>query len=327
MSFILVTGGAGYIGSHMVLLLRQEGYPVIVLDDLSSGLREFIPSDVIFIQGDSGDKNCVSHIFKTYEISAVIHFAGFIEVGRSLKEPLKFYENNIAKSLVLLESMIEHSLSYFIFSSSAAVYGTQKNTLLQENDPLCPINPYGYSKAYLEQILVDCDKAYGLRSVSLRYFNASGADQSGMIGESHNPETHLIPLALKAATGLSPPLKVYGTDYPTRDGSCIRDYIHVSDLTKAHLSALHYLMRGGHSQSFNVGTGKGYSVLEVIKTIEKILGCQVPVQFVEKRTGDPISLIANISHIESVLGWKAQESDLEKIIKDAWRFHKKQWRL
>jgi UDP-glucose 4-epimerase len=320
---ILVVGGAGYIGSHMVKDLIEAGYDVITLDDLSTGHRDLLPGGM-FIQGNLGDSTLLDNLFSTHRISAVMHFAAFSLVGESVEKPLKYYRNNVAATTALLNAMIRHHVKRFIFSSTAAVYGEPLELPITENHPCNPTNPYGTTKVAVEKMLQDCDSAYGIKYVSLRYFNASGADESGTIGERHANETHLIPLILKVATGERKNIRIYGTDYSTSDGTCIRDYIHVSDLTQAHLLALKTLLLGGESEVFNLGNDRGYSVREVIELAEKVTGKPITALNAERRAGDPATLIASSDKIKKSLGWKPMFEDLETIIKTAWVWHQKE---
>jgi UDP-glucose 4-epimerase len=320
---ILVVGGAGYIGSHMVKDLLGTGYGVITLDDLSTGHRELVTGGE-FIEGGLGDRVLLDNLFSSHTISAVMHFAAFSLVGESVENPLKYYRNNMAATAELLDSMIRHDVKRFIFSSTAAVYGEPVDIPITEEHPCNPTNPYGASKIAVERMLKDCDSAYGLKYISLRYFNASGADESGNIGERHHNETHLIPLILEVATGRRENIKIFGTHYPTPDGTCIRDYIHVSDLTRAHLLALEILMSGGDSAVYNLGNNRGYSVREVIELARKVTGKPIPAIEADKRPGDPAVLIASSDKIKEALGWKPQYEDLETIIKTAWVWHRKE---
>ena len=320
---ILLAGGAGYIGSHMVKDLLDTDYGVITLDDLSTGHRDLVPGGE-FIEGGLGDRVLLDNLFSTHPISAVMHFAAFSLVGESVENPLKYYRNNMAATAELLDSMIRHNVKRFIFSSTAAVYGEPVEIPITEDHPCDPTNPYGASKIAVERMLKDCDSAYGLKYISLRYFNASGADESGNIGERHHNETHLIPLILEVATGRRENIKIFGTNYPTPDGTCIRDYIHVSDLTRAHLLALETLMSGGDSSVYNLGNNRGYSVREVIELARKVTGKPIPAIEADKRPGDPAVLIASSDKIKEALGWKPKYEDLETIIKTAWVWHWKE---
>jgi UDP-glucose 4-epimerase len=320
---VLVVGGAGYIGSHMVKDLLDAGYHVITLDDLSTGHRELIVGGE-FIEGGLGDRVLLDELFSTHKISVVMHFAAFSLVGESVEQPLKYYRNNMAATAELLDSMIRHNVKRFIFSSTAAVYGEPVNLPITESHLCTPTNPYGESKIAVERMLKDCDSAYGLKYTSLRYFNAAGADKSGKIGERHRNETHLIPLVLEVALGRRENIKIFGTDYPTSDGTCIRDYIHVSDLSGAHLLALESLLSGGDSDVYNLGNNRGYSVLEVIELARKVTGKPIPVIETDKRPGDPAILIASSDKIKENLSWKPQYEDLETIIQTAWKWHQKE---
>ena len=320
---ILVVGGAGYIGSHMVKDLLETGHKVVILDDLSTGHRDLIPGGD-FIEGSLGDAALLDRIFSKNRIDAVMHFAAFALVGESVEQPLKYYQNNVSATTALLSAMVRHDVKRFIFSSTAAVYGEPVEIPITEDHPKNPTNPYGASKIAVERMLKDCDSAYGLRYISLRYFNASGAHESGQIGEKHQPETHLIPLILKVATNENENIRVFGTDYPTPDGTCIRDYIHVSDLTQAHLLSLNALMAEGESAVYNLGNSTGYSVREVIELARKMTGHPIPVVETDRRPGDPATLIATSDKIKRELGWKPQYEDLEKIIQTAWRWHQKE---
>jgi len=321
MPTVLVTGGAGYIGSHVVKALGELKYQVVVYDDLSTGHKEAILWGE-FIRGDLKDTERLDEVFKTYKIDAVMHFAAFIEVGESVIKPLKYYQNNTCNTINLLTIMLKHNVDKLIFSSSAAVYGIPQEIPISEVHSLNPINPYGQAKVFVESILQNVSQAYGLQYVSLRYFNAAGADPSGEIGEAHQPETHLIPLILKTAKGERNSISIFGGDYPTSDGTCIRDYIHVIDLSQAHLLALDYLLDGGKSEIFNCGYGYGYSVKEVIEVARKVTGRDFKVNETQRRPGDPPILVADSSKIKNKLSWCPHYADLEYIIKTAW-----QWEL
>jgi len=319
---ILVVGGAGYIGSHLVkeLVEKEE---VIVLDNLATGHQESVDERAVFIKGDLGKEEDLEPIFSKYPIKAVMHFAAFSLVGESVQDPYKYYENNVANTLTLLKTMLKHTVKNFIFSSTAATYGIPEDEIILESSKTSPINPYGKSKLMVEQILADFQAAYGLNYVVLRYFNAAGAHQSGTIGEQHDPETHLIPIILQHLLGQRESISVFGTDYPTVDGTCIRDYIHVTDLAAAHIKAVEALLDGSkQAETYNLGNGVGYSVKEVIETCEKVTGKQANVVLAERRAGDPARLIASSSKIYEDLGWKA-ERGLETIIRSAWDWHKK----
>jgi UDP-glucose 4-epimerase len=319
---ILVTGGAGYIGSHTVRLLADKGYKIVVLDNMVYGHEKSIVNrEVILEKGDVGDTTFLDTIFTKYSISAVLHFAAFAFVGESVTEPAKYYQNNLAAPLVLLNAMRKYHCQYIIFSSTCATYGNPQYVPMDEKHPQNPINPYGQSKLMLEKVIMDYEKAYGIKYVFLRYFNASGAAEDGKTGEDHTPETHLIPLVLEAALGLRKNITVFGTDYDTPDGSCIRDYIHVIDLAKAHLQALEYLVKGNASLACNLGTGRGYSVKEVIQLAEEVTGLKVPIEYGERRAGDPPRLVAEPILAREKLGWVADYKDLKDTIRSAWAWH------
>ncbi|EZP75257.1 UDP-glucose 4-epimerase [Parageobacillus genomosp. 1] len=317
---ILVVGGAGYIGSHLVKELVEKEQ-VIVLDNLSTGHRYLVDDCAVFVQGDLGNKADLEPIFEKYPIQAVMHFAANSLVGESMVNPLKYYQNNVAATLTLLETMLKYNVKNFIFSSTAATYGIPNVELITEDCPTNPINPYGRSKLMIEQILSDFASAYGLNYVVLRYFNAAGAHESGEIGEDHNPETHLIPIVLQHLLGQRDKISVFGTDYDTPDGTCIRDYIHVTDLAKAHILALEALLSGKKKTAiYNLGNGLGYSVKEVIETCEKVTGRKAVIEYTDRRPGDPARLVASSQKIYEELGWKAVYS-LEQIIESAWKWH------
>lgn len=316
---ILVTGGAGYIGSHTVRHLVSTYSRIVVLDNLVFGHKEaIVDSTVELVIGDVGDRELVHSLFKKHNFSAVIHFAAFAYVGESVTDPLKYYWNNTAGPIVLLQVMQEYNCKVFVFSSTCATYGTPERVPIKESNPQNPISPYGHSKLMVERILHDCDNAWGLRSACLRYFNASGGSNDGKIGEDHDPETHLIPRVLMAITGEIEILEVYGTDYPTPDGSCIRDYIHVEDLAEAHGLALRYLLDGNESIQCNLGTGKGISVKEIIAAAQKVTGKIVPVSYGPRRDGDPPELVSDPSLAFEILGWKAKHRDVVEIVRSAW---------
>ncbi|TAH26302.1 MAG: UDP-glucose 4-epimerase GalE [Cytophagales bacterium] len=319
---LLVTGGAGYIGSHTVRMLADKGYKVIVLDNLVYGHKEAIVNkEVSLIIGDLGNKELVNKIFLENKIDAVIHFAAYAFVGESVSNPSKYYQNNIAAPLNLLDVMMEHGCKKFIFSSTCATYGNPQYTPIDEKHPQNPINPYGQSKLMLEKIIMDYQKAYGLEYVFLRYFNASGASTDGLIGEDHNPETHLIPLIIEAGMGKRSNITVFGADYDTPDGSGIRDYIHILDLGRAHLLAFEHLMNNGASLACNLGTGVGYSVKEVINVVEQVTGLKIPVVIGDRRPGDPARLVANPQYAKDALGWEAEYKDLKDTVATAWKWH------
>ncbi len=317
MSKILVTGGAGYIGSHVVQYLRGRARQVLVLDDLSGGFRDAVPAACL-IEGNIGDRAVLDRVFGEHDIAAVMNFASFIEVGASVKDPSAYYQNNVGNTLVLLDAMARHGLKYLIFSSTAAIFGNPDYTPIDEAHPKAPINPYGRSKWLIEQLLPDYEQAYGLKSVCLRYFNAAGADPDGQLGERHQPETHLIPLVLQAASGRREAIHIFGTDYPTPDGTCIRDYIHVEDLAQAHLRALEYLESGAGSAAFNLGNGQGFSIREVIDTARSVTGRDFKVIESDRRPGDPPVLVANSAFARSTLGWSPQYTELKTLIAHAW---------
>ncbi len=317
---ILVTGGAGYIGSHTVKELLKRKYEVIVFDNLSTGHRELVPGGHL-VQADLRSLEDVRKVFRLYPVEAVMHFAALMQVGESYADPQKYYVHNLVSSLNLLQATLEAGVKYFIFSSSAAVYGQPLETPIREDHTLQPINPYGASKFMVERILPDYDRAYGLRYVSLRYFNAAGADPEGQLGEWHEPETHLIPNILLHLLGRNPGFQVFGQDFPTADGTAIRDYIHVTDLATAHVLALEKLRSGEPSQVVNLGSSRGYSVLEVIRAAEKVTGRRVSLKFGPRRPGDVPVLLASSEKAETRLGWKREFSDLEFIIETAWKWH------
>ena len=319
---ILVVGGAGYIGSHMVKLLRLNQFDVVVLDDLSGGYRDAV-FDAELVVGQVLEHKLLAHLFQQHIFDAVMHFASFIQVGESVAEPAKYYNNNLTATLGLLDAMRSANVKHFIFSSTAAVYGNPEYVPIDERHPKHPINPYGRSKWMIEQILEDYNNAYGLKSICLRYFNAAGADQEGKLGERHLPETHLIPLVLQVASGRREEISIYGVDYDTPDGTCIRDYIHVNDLCNAHLLALRRLLTGGESTQFNLGNGTGFSVKEVIETTRKVTGKEIPVCIEARREGDPPILVADSRMAQEKLGWHVQFTDLKTIIADAWEWEKK----
>lgn len=316
---ILVVGGAGYIGSHTVRQLAAANRKVVVLDNLIYGHREAIVDDsVTFVEGDLGDRKILDEVFTSHDIGAVMHFAAFAYVGESVTEPSKYYHNNLAAPLVLLDAMRAHGVDIFIFSSTCATYGNPEYVPIDEKHPQNPINPYGASKLMLERVLADYSHAYDLKYAALRYFNASGCSLDGQIGEDHNPETHLIPLVLEAAAGTRDHITIFGTDYPTPDGSCIRDYIHVIDLARAHILAIDKLSEGADSFQCNLGTGIGVSVKELIATAEKVTGKNIPVVIGERRPGDPPELVAAPDKAKELLGWEAEYKDLTKVLETAW---------
>ena len=321
MKNILVVGGAGYIGSYMCKYLAKNGYHPIVLDNLVYGHRLAVKWGP-FIEGSMADAKLLDRIFTEYPIAAVMHFAAFCYVGESVEDPGKYYQNNVAATLTLLEEMLDKKVSNFIFSSSCAVYGEPVEIPITEQHPYNPINPYGRSKLMVEKILEDFRAAYGLEYVALRYFNAAGADPEGEIGEEHDPETHLIPLVLKTALGQRETINIFGNDYATKDGTCIRDYIHIDDLAQAHLLALDRLLNGLPGGQYNLGNGNGYSVKEVIEVARDITSKQIPAKIVERRPGDPAVLIGSSEKAFKELGWKPQFADLNAIVATAWQWHK-----
>ncbi|MBF2006069.1 MAG: UDP-glucose 4-epimerase GalE [Chlorogloeopsis fritschii C42_A2020_084] len=327
MTTILLTGGAGYIGSHAVLALKKAGYEVIVLDNLSYGHRELVEEvlQVKLIVGDTSDRALLDNIFTTYNIAAVMHFAAYIAVGESVIDPAKYYHNNVTGTLTLLEAMVAASINKFIFSSTCALYGVPKFVPITEDHPQDPISPYATSKWMVERILSDFDTAYNLKSVRFRYFNAAGADPNGLLGEDHEPETHLIPLVLLTALGKRESISIFGTDYPTRDGTCIRDYIHVADLAQAHVLGLEYLLNGENSEVFNLGNGSGFSVREVIETAKQVTGKQIKIVECDRRPGDPPILVGSSDKARQVLGWYPQYPSLNEIISHAWQWHQQRY--
>lgn len=315
---ILVVGGAGYIGSHAVKHLLDRGYQCVVADNLVCGHRQAVDPRAIFVQADLMDKGSLDALFKAHKIDAVIHFAAFAYVGESVTSPQKYYQNNVVGTLNLLDAMLEHDVKKIVFSSTCATYGEPVYTPIDENHPQNPINPYGRSKLMIEHVFADYQKAYGLQYIALRYFNAAGCDKDGQIGESHTPETHLLPLILQAIKGDIPTIKVFGTDYDTPDGTCIRDYIHVEDLAAAHRMAVEKLDE--YSGYINLGTGIGSSVKEVITAAENVSGKTCPVEYAERRVGDPARLFANNTKAKDILGWQPQYTNIQDIIQTAWNW-------
>ena len=316
---ILVVGGAGYIGSHMVRVLRDAGHTPVTFDSLVTGFRDAVPEEV-FVQGDIADAHALDRVFASTAFDAVMHFASFIQVGESIRDPGKYYATNLCATLQLLDAMLRAHVRRFIFSSTAAIFGEPEYVPIDESHPQRPMNPYGASKQMVERVLRDYDTAHGLRSVCLRYFNAAGAHPDGQTGERHEPETHLIPLLLQAAAGMRPQASIYGRDYDTPDGTCIRDYVHVLDLCQAHLLALDWLQHHDASAAFNLGNGSGYSVLEVIHAVERITGRTLPIVDAPRRPGDPARLVADSRLIRTELGWRPRFPDLSVIVRDAWAF-------
>lgn len=322
MANVLVTGGAGYIGSHTVRALSAQDHQITVLDDLEFGHRQALLDERIdFVQGKVGDMALLQELFERKRFDAVLHFAAWAQVGESMVNPLKYYRNNTADALVLLEVMQQYQCQVFVFSSTCATYGNPQFVPMTEEHPQQPINPYGWSKLMVEQMLADCAQAWDLKFAALRYFNACGAAEDALLGEDHTPETHLIPLALMAAAGLRPPLSVFGDDYPTADGTCVRDYIHVEDLAEAHVAALLHLLDSAAPVELrlNLGTGKGVSVREILDEVEKVTGTPVPYEIAPRREGDPPKLVGDPSKAEALLAWKAKH-DFRYAIKSAWNW-------
>lgn len=317
---VLVTGGAGYIGSHTVRELVNAGHQVLVLDNLTRGHQAAV-KEAFLVEGDTSDRALLKQLFTEFEIEAVMHFAASSQVGESVRLPADYYQNNVVKGLNLLDAMVESEVRHLVFSSTAAVYGEPSEVPIPEEHLTHPTNPYGATKLALEGAMRWYGDAYGLRWVSLRYFNAAGAGPEGDIGEDHTPETHLIPLVLRVAQGLMPCLEVYGNDYPTPDGTCVRDYIHVNDLAQAHILAMDALAAGAPSNAYNLGNGNGYSVLDVIRTAEEVVGKTLPVKFTARRPGDPAVLVAGSDKIKRELGWQPSYPGLKDIIETAWRWH------
>lgn len=316
---ILIIGGAGYIGSHMVRYLQEKGFSSVVLDNLSSGNRSAVGSAEL-VEGDIGDAALLGRLFSEKRFACVMHFASSIQVGESVTDPGKYYDNNVARTVTLLNALVKHNIGCFIFSSTAAIFGNPDYSPIDERHPARPVNPYGRSKLIVENMLADYHRAYGLKYGALRYFNAAGAMPDASIGECHEPETHLIPLVLQAASGKRPSISIYGNDYPTPDGTCVRDYIHVNDLAEAHFLLWKKLEGGMQSAAFNLGTGKGYSVKEVIDAAQNITGKSISVQQAARRPGDPATLIADGAAARRELNWKPKSSDLETIIRHAWQW-------
>ncbi|MEL7502234.1 MAG: UDP-glucose 4-epimerase GalE [Cyanobacteria bacterium J06554_6] len=320
---ILVTGGAGYIGSHTVLALKQKGYNILILDNLVYGHRDIVETSlgVELIEGDIGDGALLTELFTAHDIAAVVHFAAYAYVGESVSNPEKYYRNNVVGTLNLIATMQSCGVSKLVFSSTCATYGKPDINPIPETQVQRPINPYGASKLMVERMLQDFSLAYDLRSVTFRYFNAAGADPQGRLGEDHAPETHLIPLVLFTALGKRDHISIYGTDYPTDDGTCIRDYIHVSDLADAHVLGLEYLLNGGQTNIFNLGNGSGFSVRDVIDTARQVTGCDISVVEGERRPGDPPVLVGSSEKARRVLGWNPRYTDLSEILGHAWQWH------
>lgn len=321
---ILVTGGAGYVGSHAVLALKRAGYEVVILDNLVYGHRDLVEDvlQVPFVEGDVADRRLVEGLLREHDVRAVMHFAAYAYVGESAADPGKYYANNVAGTISLLEAMRAAGVDRLVFSSTCAVYGVAQELPIPENHPLEPINPYGAGKLMVEHMLQDYDAAYGLRSVRLRYFNAAGADPGGRLGEDHDPETHLIPLVLLTALGRRQQVSIFGFDHPTGDGTCIRDYIHVSDLAEAHVLALGYLEQGGATAAFNLGNGSGFSVNEVIEAARRVTGREIPTEIAPARPGDPPELVGSAAHARNALGWRPRFPGIDEIISHAWAWHR-----
>lgn len=319
---ILVLGGAGYIGSHTVRELIDAGEEVVIADNLETGHIEAVHPKAVFYQGDIRDRAFVDKVFDSEKIDGVIHFAANSLVGESMTNPLKYYDNNLYGTKVLLESMVAHGVDKIVFSSTAATYGEPESIPILESDRTEPTNPYGETKLSMEKMMKWTGVAHGLRYVALRYFNACGAHVDGEIGEAHNPETHLIPLILQVPNGQREKISIYGDDYDTKDGTCVRDYIHVTDLAQAHILAMKYLVNGGESNVFNLGNGVGFTVKEVIETARKVTGHPIPAEITPRRGGDPAQLIASSAKAKEVLGWNPEHADLEEIIATAWKWHK-----
>ncbi|MEQ8235473.1 MAG: UDP-glucose 4-epimerase GalE [Syntrophomonadaceae bacterium] len=330
---ILVTGGAGYIGSHVALELLLSGYDVVILDNLSTGHRDTVNNielikrgceqvgDLHFVVGDTGDKKQLIKVIRDNPIRAIVHLAAFSQVGESMLNPGKYFENNVARAINILECMVQGHIEYIVFSSTAAVYGEPQAIPIIEEHPTQPTNVYGASKLMVEELLRWYEQVHGIRHVALRYFNAAGADRSGLIGERHEPETHLIPLVIQKVMGKRPGLTVFGSDYPTPDGTCVRDYIHVSDLAQAHILALEALFKGMDSRLYNLGNGNGYTVKEVIDTVGQVTGQEVGYELGARRAGDPAILVASSEKIQAELGWKPHFPALNEIVASAWKWH------
>lgn len=319
---VLVTGGAGYVGSHTVHHLVEAGYSPIVFDDLSYGHRASVPDDVPFFKGTLHDRKIVDDVMRTFRPEAVFHFAGSTQVGESVEQPGLYYRNNVVTGLNLLDAMVEHGIQHIVFSSTAAVYGEPQQIPIPEDHPKQPSNPYGETKLFFENILHRYEQAHGIRSVSLRYFNAAGAHPDGTIGEDHTPETHLIPLVLQVALQQQPEITIFGDDYDTPDGTCIRDYVHVCDLAQAHRLALQSLQAGEASDVYNLGNGNGFSVREVIEEAEAVVGQPIPYRTGARRPGDPAVLVASSQKAKEQLGWKPQYPELRTMIQSAWDWHR-----
>lgn len=320
---ILVTGGAGYIGSHCVDELLKSGYEVVVIDNLATGHKESIPKPVVFYEGDICERILLDNVFKENQIDGVIHFAAKSLVGESVEQPLEYFSNNVTGTQVLAEVMRKYKVNKLVFSSSAATYGEPASIPILETALTNPTSPYGESKLMMEKILKWCDEAFGMKYVALRYFNVAGAKLNGSLGEDHKPESHLVPIILQTALGQRDSIKIFGNDYPTEDGTCVRDYVHVLDLVKAHILAINYLFKGNQSEIINLGSNKGFSVKEMVEKARQITGEDIPEEIVARRLGDPSILIASSQKAKQILGWSPQFTDVETIIKSAWNWHSK----
>ncbi len=318
---VCVTGGAGYIGSHMVRTLLRAGYGVVVVDDLSAGHADTVPAGVPLVRADVRDCATIATALRDHGVEAVLHFASRIQVGESVANPRLYWRDNLAAGVTLLEAVLDVGVKHFVLSSTAAVYGDPIRVPIDEDHPTVPVNPYGATKLTIERMLADYARAYGLSYAALRYFNASGADVEAGIGERHEPETHLIPIVLEAALGKRPHVTVFGDDWDTPDGTCVRDYVHVLDLAEAHLAALAYLAAGGEGGAFNLGTGEGHSVREIIETAKRVSGRTIDVVRGPRRAGDPPVLVASAERAARVLGWTAKRTSIDTIVRDAWAWH------
>lgn len=323
MKKILVTGGAGYIGSHAVKGLLEKGYEVVVIDNLQTGYLKAVDERAVFYEGDIRDKTFLKSVFSKEQIIGVLHFAANSLVGESMVKPLEYFDNNVHGTQLLLEQMIEYRIQHMVFSSTAATYGEPIYMPIDEKHPLQPISPYGEAKLMMEKVIDWTSKAHDIHYVSLRYFNVAGAHVSGLIGESHQPETHLIPIILQIPNGERDKLSVYGKDYDTPDGTCIRDYIHIEDLIDAHILALEYLLEGGQNQVFNLGSGEGYSILEMLQAASQVTEKEIPYEITQRRLGDPAVLIASNEKAKKLLKWTPKHTDVHSIIQSAWRYHQK----
>jgi UDP-glucose 4-epimerase len=318
---ILVLGGAGYIGSHAVYQLIDQGYEVVVIDNFQTGHRDAVHLKAYFYEGDIRSREFMKSVFEQEKIEGILHFAANSLVGESMVEPLKYFDNNVYGTQIVLETMKDFGVKHIVFSSTAAVYGEQKVIPITEKAVTQPTNTYGETKLTMEKMMSWCDQAFGVKYVALRYFNVAGARNDGKIGEDHHPETHLIPVVLEAAAGKRPAVTIFGDDYDTEDGTCIRDYIHVEDLIAAHLLALKYLQNGGESNFFNLGSSQGFSVKEIVETVNEVTGIDIPVTMGERRFGDPSTLIASSEKAKQILGWNPTRTSIQQIIRDAWNWH------